>query len=473
MYRPVALASVSLLSNLVLAPLARADLFPCSEQGIRDAITLGGGPHTFACAGPTSVVTASQIDIDNDVILDGGGNLTVDGNGTHRVFLVDTGVIVELRGLTVTGGNEGWGGGILNTATLAIRNSTISGNTASAGGGIFNGFGRTLTLTDSLVSGNVSTGTGASDGGGGIYNNTAGSVTLTNSAVSGNLAERRGGGIFNFLNGTVSLTDSVVSENQLLSADIDGTEGGGGIYHGGGNLTLSRSSVARNSAYASTGSGLMTLGGTVSVTDSTLSENAGNFGISGQGGGIFNGGAAVALTNTTFSGNAAYDVGNAIWSPSGTVTLTNCTVADNGYAGWPTSAISGPGVTLANTLVANPPMANCSGAVATGGGNLESPGDTCGLTDPSDQVNVSAGELALGPLADNGGGTQTHALLDGSFAIDAAILASCPLTDQRGEPRPEPGGTACDVGAFEAPEPDAALLLAFGVGTLLLLRRIG
>ena len=53
----------------------------------------------------------------------------------------------------------------------------------------------------------------------------------------------------------------------------------------------------------------------------------------------------------------------------------------------------------------------------------------------------------LGPLAGNGGPTATHALLDGSPAIDAADAALCPPTDQRGVVRPQ--GAACDVGAFE------------------------
>ena len=52
--------------------------FPCTEQGIRDAIAAGGGPHYFACDGPTTVGTPFNIKIDNDVILDGEGKLTVE-----------------------------------------------------------------------------------------------------------------------------------------------------------------------------------------------------------------------------------------------------------------------------------------------------------------------------------------------------------------------------------------------------------
>jgi len=83
---------------------------------------------------------------------------------------------------------------------------------------------------------------------------------------------------------------------------------------------------------------------------------------------------------------------------------------------------------------------------------VESPGDTCGFDRPTDQVNVGADDLKLGPLQENGGPTETHALGDGSVAIDVIPEAECldadgdPLTtDQSGFPR----DSMCDVGAFE------------------------
>jgi hypothetical protein len=90
------------------------------------------------------------------------------------------------------------------------------------------------------------------------------------------------------------------------------------------------------------------------------------------------------------------------------------------------------------------------------GYNIESPRDTCGFDQPTDQVNVTAEQLKLGALADNGGPTQTHMLGLGSVAIDQIPAEDCVdadgavlTTDQRGEPRPETGGAMCDVGAFE------------------------
>jgi len=82
------------------------------------------------------------------------------------------------------------------------------------------------------------------------------------------------------------------------------------------------------------------------------------------------------------------------------------------------------------------------------GYNICSPGDNCGFDQPTDQVNVSAGDLKLGPL--DGVPTMTHALLPGSVAIDHIPAIDCAVDDdQRGEPRPETGGDACDVGSFE------------------------
>jgi hypothetical protein len=116
-----------------------------------------------------------------------------------------------------------------------------------------------------------------------------------------------------------------------------------------------------------------------------------------------------------------------------------------------------PAVMVENSIVGSC-VVNAAGAVApSGGGNVESPGDTCLFDDPTDQANVSALNLGLDALADNGGGTDTHMLLSGSAAIDAAVFANCPMEDQRGFSRPEPGGTACDAGAVEVHEPSDCL----------------
>ncbi|MDH3726720.1 MAG: right-handed parallel beta-helix repeat-containing protein [Myxococcales bacterium] len=208
----------------------RTQEFPCTEQGIRDAIAQGGGPHTFACNGPTTVVTEAEIVIDNDVILDGEGNLTVDGNRSgdldvdmgHVVFVVVEEVASELRRLTVTGGTcsgfctEPWG--IINSGTLTLTNVTVSGNSSG-----IDSYG-TLTLINTTVSGNE---------GGGI--NSIGepaTATLTNSTVSSNGhsgIRNADGAMMTIANSTVSRNGEVGITNEAMMVIANSTFYGNGI----------------------------------------------------------------------------------------------------------------------------------------------------------------------------------------------------------------------------------------------------
>jgi hypothetical protein len=333
--------------------------FACTEQGVRDAIAQGGGPHAFSCTGPTTVVTAAEIVIDNDVILDGVGNLMVDGNGTHRVFSVPPGITAELRRVTVTGGGGPFvGAGIRNEGTLTVTNSTVTKNTAAAHSG-------------------------------GIYND--GTLTLSNSVVSENAANPTRGGIFNL--GTMSLTESTVSGNTALDS--------GGIENSG-TLSVSRSTISGNIAELGQIGGILHHSGTLMLTNSTVAQNMGV--------GIQSSGTLIA-THSTISGNMG-------------------------------RAISGGGATVTNTVIDG----TCSSTLeVSGGGNIESPGDTCGFDRPSDRVSVPTEQVNLGPLQDNGGPTLTRLPGLGSVTIDEVDCAVS--TDQRGVTRPQ--GPKCDVGAVE------------------------
>ena len=313
-------------------------VFPCTQQGIVDAIAEGGGPHTFDCDGPQTVVTAEAIVIDNHVTLDGAGTLTVEGSREHRVFSVAAGVAAGLRGFTVTNGN----GGIENRGSLTLTNSTVSGN---------------HTLDDG--------------DGGGIHNR--GTMTLVGTTVSGNTAEGWGGGIYNY-DGTLVLTNSTVSGNQVIANPEEPWKWDATLVNAQGLMTL----------VASTVSGIVYSVGR---------------GFGGD-----------AVTVVTFAA---------------TLIRGRCVETDPEIA--PTEWVSY-------------------------GRNIVSPRNSCGFDQPTDQVEVTAEQLALGPLQDNGGPTQTHALGEGSVAIDQMPAEDCvdadgePLTtDQRGEPR----GSMCDVGAFE------------------------
>ncbi len=208
------------------------DVFSCSEQGLRDAIAQGGGPHTFNCAGPELIITDSEIIIDNDVILDGGGNLIVDGNQHHRVFLVAQDVTATLRRFAVTRGSASVGGGIYNQGgTLTVADSVITGSEADfAGAGIHNPSG-SLTLLRSSIRANQGAATSA---GGGIYN--GGTLTITACTISGNFGNE-GGGIEN--DGTLIITNSTVSGNTTDAATS-------GSVGNAGSLTITNSTVSGN-----------------------------------------------------------------------------------------------------------------------------------------------------------------------------------------------------------------------------------
>jgi len=131
------------------------------------------------------------------------------------------------------------------------------------------------------------------------------------------------------------------------------------------------------------------------------------------------------------------------------------TTVNNNYKGG--VYIYGGTYTLANTIVANNGGGDClkwGGAPFTSNGNNIVSDGTCntlGLNGPGDLHNTNPN---LGPLQNNGGDTETHALLSGSSAIDHVPVVSCTLsTDQRGVSRPQ--GIACDTGAFEYEPPKA------------------
>jgi len=330
-------------------------------------------------------------------------------------LLIGQSVVRHSAAVALDGGN---GGGIHNTGTLELVDSAVRDNSAGSeslatGGGIYNT--GTLVLTHSTVHNNaVPVGPGTFSAGGGIES--VGDLTLSGSTVRDNSGDS-GGGIAT--NGTASILDSTVRDNSARN--------GGGIVNTG-TLVLSGSTVSGNSVtnnLGGIGGGLVNTG-SVSLVNSTISNNEVRGVLSATGGGISNSG-TLTSTNSTIAGNAVK-----VDTPEG----------PSGVGGLFTN---GGSATLENTIVAKSHGADCgpSGAVTSLGHNLDSDG-TCGLSSAGD---LSGADPLLGPLANNGGPTETHALKDGSPAIDAGDNVGCPATDQRGTARPQ--GAACDIGAFE------------------------
>jgi CSLREA domain-containing protein len=395
-----------------------------------------------------------------------------------------------------------FGGGVsISNGTLTVTSSTFSNNAATNyGGGVNNAFG-TLNVISSTFSENV-----ASNNGGGFYN-LFGTATVTNSTFLNNITSGYGGGISNFV-GTVTVTNSTFSENVAfyggglnnLSGNVtvtssnlsDNTAYDGGAIYTNWNLTINGSTISGNQANnkgggvfnkgtlevdqstfeandADLGGGIRNDEGPTSkitVTGSTFHENTAAHGAAvdnwgdgpnlintssliensatASGGGIRNW-SVLTVRNSSISGNSAISVNDGLNNQEpGVLTLQHVTFNQN-------QASSGGGIytgskttlTYMHTIVAGSTNGDCFNA-----GTIHSDSTHNLVEDGSCFLATNLeGDPLLGPLADNGGPTLTHALLPGSPAIDAGSGALCQAFDQRGVARPQ--GAACDIGAFE------------------------
>jgi hypothetical protein len=226
------------------------------------------------------------------------------------------------------------------------------------------------------------------------------------------------GGIYN--DATLTIRDSTVSGNVATSST------GGGVYNNSGRtLTIDRSTISGNSA-STVGGGVYNQG-TLTITNSTIAGNTADTSASNwEAGGLYSDDTAT-ITNSTITGNTAAQGGGVDTGGGSTTNFKNTIVAANTATG------AGP--------------ANCSGSgtFTSQGSNLED-ADSCSFIQASDLRNTPA---SLGLPGNNGGPTDTWALLFGSAAIDRA--SGCPTTDQRGVSRPQNG--ICDIGAYEFAPP--------------------
>ncbi len=538
--------------------------------------------------------------INRNVVIDGSTQpgftgtplITINGNNSYRlVNNLFTGITIN--SVIITNGNTpGDGGGVRNDGTLTLTNCTIANNTAAGdGGGVWND--GTLTLTNCTITNNTAGGNGGglanegseSDGGsltvtantagsdgGGVCNdgfvagdvnwvvqdNTAGdngggicnrsSLSLDHAVISGNCAlgtngsagtdngdVGNGGGIYN--TSTLTLANALIRGNSATGTGIPGADGGtdsfinvgggggnggsgGGIFNFEANLSVSSSTISDNAASGTGGSGGS--GGTGGL----ILNLGGDGGDGGCGGGIENLSGTVLLTNVTVANNTAQGTGgdggnggtnggpgsfnsggtggdggcgSGIHSLSGSIVLTDVTVASNQVLGGTAGAAGAAGTGGPNSM-------NFAGAVGSGGsggglsttaadsaslalmdtiiaantaptgGDVAAPsiqadysliGDGSGLPagavtglngDPvGDQIGSADSPInpLLGPLGNNDGSTPTMALLPGSPAIGTGGAATDPITnlpvtaDQRGFSRPGAGGAAPDIGAFQ------------------------
>ena len=465
---------------------------------------------------------AGTLTLSRTTVLDGAGaaSTIIDATGHGQIFSVEASADVTINGVTITGGVSGLtpcppmapiscftaatnglpGGGLANAGTLALNNDVITGNLASAGsshsgvlngspapGGAGGGIANTgmLTITDSAITQNKTAsnpgddeplpGSGAPGGdggvsgaGGGIAN--SGTLVVTGTTIAGNstgpggdggdgapgtssmmegsggrgAAAGAGGGIEN--TGSLTITSSTVSGN---ATGVGGNSGNGGVAMGsssgggpnvffggnggpGGGIDSSTAITVENSTIAGNTTGGVGRQGIPSGGQSVT----GSPGVPGPGGGLNQAAAGATLTQDTIAGNVATGAGGGLDAAGGAVvSIGNSIVASNRAGG---------------------SLVNCNGPVVPGANDIVFGDNTCGV--------AQSGDPRLGPLAANGGPTQTMALLAGSSAINVVSANNCPLsTDERGVARPQ--GNGCDAGAYEVAPPGLASATAAGAGT--------
>jgi len=391
---------------------------------------------------PCKIPLTGTLPIVTEDLTINGSNATISGEHLFRVFNLGA-VTVNISNLTIANGNVSDTGGAIHMSdavnppgtTLSLTHVFFSGNHANIGGAIYEPRG-TLTVINSNFSGNTAvTDGGAIDGStlrvvdSVFSNNTAGDdggalvlfsdATISVSTFSGNAAAT-GGAIVKVVLGNLQLIDSVFDNNAATSA----ITGGGAIYaaQNTGQVTLTNVTISGNSAKNNGGG----------VRASVVPLNLNN---------------VTMINNLADSDNDDNGDGGGVFKDIGTVQIQNSIIAGN----FDTPSNAGGGLK----------MPDCRGAFSSRGYNLIGRNDNAvcgGLVNGvnADQVGSAANPIdpLLAALANNGGSTQTHALLPGSSALNAGNpLApgsgglACPASDQRGIVRPQ--GSACDIGAFE------------------------
>jgi hypothetical protein len=423
---------------------------PNTQVVFQDLVITGGLAQDDGSDG----ALAGSTDARGGGILNNGGDVTLDN-------VVLTNNVAQGGDVAVLSapGHSASGGGIYSTGGALTMAGTTLANNAAIGG-------RGGNANRSNYGGNGGSATGA-----GLYA-TGGSLDISDSMIASNRATGGRGG-----DGYVTITS--LGGQSYIAGGYGGTGQGGGLYVSGGSLTIATSTIATNQGTGGTGGFNTGLGlgqggglsniGTLTVSSSTLSGNlSGNSASLGFGGGIYNAG-TLTVGNSTLCGNTAYLGGGIYNYGTRPVTLTNVTLTANrasigfnfGVGGGLFVQSRSP-VVLHNTLIAG----NFREAFGTSrddvygalnsGGDYNLIGDRTGMTGLSNGVHGNlVGSAAapidplLGPLADNGGPTLTHALLSRSPAIDAGNNAYATDWDQRGDGFPRIVNDVIDIGAFE------------------------
>jgi hypothetical protein len=444
---------------------------PRSPQSIVVQNCGDSGPGSFrqaiddAVDGDTidaSQLQCSTITLSTGALLIGDADITLHGPGNHQLTLSgagdgDAAIVYDLGGgtLRIDGidftlgakyrpDSSAHGGCIYTNGDLVLDDSRVSfcsvhAASYTASGGAIYAYG-TATITHSDIYFNSNTTSGIARGG---CIAAHGGVTLAYSRVSectnSTLFQGFGGGVFS--GGPLVMKYSSFSDSDNGSAE---TGLGGGVYVRG-DATVLMSTISGNHA---------SVGGGIDLMDD------GN-------------GASASIGQSTISGNTAHAAGGI--STSMPLTLYNSTVAFNttsvgnstpiGYAFGSGLGVRSDGVTISSSILARNVIHHEDGSeeIVDIGGDLPIPiGGSNDLVMASEEPvpgDTIPDDPLLAPLADNGGATKTHALGDGSPALDRGLPGNW-ATHQRGPGFPRVLNGVADIGAFER-DPDVIFINGF------------
>lgn len=478
-----------------------------SLQGA-DTINLPAGTYgqTLAAANE-DINNGGDFDIADLTINGAGRGVTIvqagiaPGQATERVFhngflnsvITLSNMTIRYGAVTATTGSNAFGGGIRNDGIMTLNNVEVSSNLGTLlGGGIYN-LGASFTINNSFVAGNLCTNAANSCFGGGMAS-LGGNVTINNSVFFSNSSTSTatggfslGGGIY-AQNSPTAITGSIFSNNG--GSGTDGSQGAGLRFNsvaGGSTMTveITDTTVTTNSGSANgtiqSGVGIAfnpsaPLGTSAAtpllatLTNVTINNNSG----ATDGAGIFAGsassgvvGVTLNLNNCTISGNTASGFGGGmeIVGSTSVVNVSNSTIARNtAGTGGGIDVLSGT-VNVRSSIVgdnAGGTAPDISGAIVSGDYNLFENVGGATITGTTTN-NIIGVDPQLADLANNGGQTQTHALVATSPAIDKGNSFGL-MADQRGATRPvdfpnipnATGGDGTDIGAYEVQGPTAS-----------------
>jgi hypothetical protein len=460
------------------------------------------GDTTF---GPSSFIISNQVSITGPVGSNGLVLARSNGAPAMRLFYVAPGGSLTLKNLTLSnglsqggaggsgaqrggsgGGGAGMGGAVFSWGALDLENSTLAANQAlgGAGGGSASpaGQGDGSGGGGGGMGGDGSVGGGFSTGGNGGGPTGGAGGTGTGSGGYGGIGGGGGGGGSGSGGG---------GSGGGGSGGFGAGGGGGGAYdtagYGGG---IGGSGGLAGFGGGGGGPGGGTPGGAIGLAgfgggvSGVTGDNSGNLGSAGGGGAglggaVFGVDALLTVTNSTFSGNAAVggqggslygSVGSNALGLGGAIFVVDCSLdvlnatfaynrADEGgggicnlaYGETETSSVFLRNTILADTLSAAGDYLSTN---QLGGTNMDlGNNNLIEINSGFSGGVVSTADPRLGPLQDNGGPTWTHALFNGSPAIDSGDNTALPATDQRGYPRVADGNgngpAIVDLGAVE------------------------